>query len=205
MSQKKCAKALAVEGVFTKISERISKYASKRQNPKIFNFLSIHLFSRKLFGSRIQRIFDPFLIMLPQVDFLKDMILVVRLITLLGGIIVVFKNPQLFSSIVSTIVYITWFSFSQYPLFRWSICCLEQFSFHNTLGPYAMLHQILQNWMTSAKLPFQSLSFCFPLCFHTSSNSWICIWNSSYDFYQVTKLTSKLKRTLNGCSIDTSS
>ena len=40
--------------------------------------------------------------MLPQMDFLKDMILVVRLITLLGGIIVVFKNPHLFSSVVST-------------------------------------------------------------------------------------------------------
>ena len=49
-------------------------------------------------------------------DFLKDMILVVRLTTLMGGIIIVFKNPQLFSSIVNTLVHITGLSFSQYPI-----------------------------------------------------------------------------------------
>ena len=36
-------------------------------------------------------------------DFLKDMILVVRMISLLGGIVVL-ANPQLFSSNVSTYV-----------------------------------------------------------------------------------------------------
>ena len=55
---------------------------------------------RKLFGPTIQQIFDPLSIILSQVDFLKDMVLVVRLITLLGGI-VVFKNLHLFSSNVS--------------------------------------------------------------------------------------------------------
>ena len=44
-------------------------------------------------------------------DFLKDMILVVRLITLLGGI-VVFVNPQLFSSNVRSLSYSIVFLFS---------------------------------------------------------------------------------------------
>ena len=51
--------------------------------------------------------FDPLSIILTQMDFLKDMILVVRLITLLGGI-VVFTNPQLFSSNVSFLNYCTY-------------------------------------------------------------------------------------------------
>ena len=63
-----------------------------------FNF-----FISKLFGPIIQQIFDPISIMLLQMDFLKDMILVTRLITLLGGI-VVFSNPQLFSSNVSKFI-----------------------------------------------------------------------------------------------------
>ena len=54
---------------------------------------------RKLPGPKIQHI-DPLSIILPQMDFMKDIILVVRMITLLGGI-VVFTNPQLFSSNVS--------------------------------------------------------------------------------------------------------
>ena len=60
----------------------------------------LNLVFRKLIGPYIQHILDPISILLPQMDFLKDMILVVRLITLLGGI-VVFTNPQLFSSHVS--------------------------------------------------------------------------------------------------------
>ena len=52
----------------------------------------------------IQQIFDPISIVLPQMDFLKDMILVMRLITLLGGLFVVFTNPQLFSSNVSRLI-----------------------------------------------------------------------------------------------------
>ena len=60
-------------------------------------------FSRKLFGPKVEQIFDPISIILPQIDFLKDMTLVTRLITLLGGI-VVFRNPQLFSSHVSQLI-----------------------------------------------------------------------------------------------------
>ena len=63
----------------------------------------LNYFFRKFFRPQIQQIFDPVSIILPQMDFLKDMILVVRLITLLGGI-VVFTNPQLFSSNVSNIL-----------------------------------------------------------------------------------------------------
>ena len=55
---------------------------------------------RKFFRLRIKQMLDPLLMILPQMDFLMDMILIVRLITLLGGI-VVFTNPQLFSSNVS--------------------------------------------------------------------------------------------------------
>ena len=69
-------------------SMRMSKF-----DLKIFSF-------RRIFTPTIQTILDPFMIILPQMDFLKDMILVVRLITLLGGI-VVFTNPHLFSSNVS--------------------------------------------------------------------------------------------------------
>ena len=78
-------------------------------------------FSRKLFGPKVEQIFDPISIILPQIDFLKDMTLVTRLITLLGGI-VVFTNPQLFSSNVSNLM--KWnfpnvlLSFSQYKFFR---------------------------------------------------------------------------------------
>ena len=53
-----------------------------------------------LLGPTTQQLLDLLSIILPQMDFLKDMILVVRLITLLGGM-VVFANPQLFSSNVS--------------------------------------------------------------------------------------------------------
>ena len=55
--------------------------------------------------------FDPISIILTQMDFLKDMILVVRLINLLGGI-VVFTNPQLFSSNVSFLNYCKVFFFT---------------------------------------------------------------------------------------------
>ena len=48
----------------------------------------------------MQQIFDLFSIIVPQIDFLKDMILVVRLISILGGI-AVFTNSHLFSSNVS--------------------------------------------------------------------------------------------------------
>ena len=72
------------------------------QNLKSLNCLNIPSLFRKLFGLRIQQILDPVSILLPQMDFLKDMILVMRLITLLGGI-VVFTNPQLFSSHVSNL------------------------------------------------------------------------------------------------------
>ena len=51
----------------------------------------------------IQQIFDPISIIIPQMDFLKDMILVMRMVTLLGGF-VVFTNPQLFSSNVSNLI-----------------------------------------------------------------------------------------------------
>ena len=56
-----------------------------------------------MFGPRIQQIFGPISIILSQMDFLKDMTLVTRLITLLGGI-VVFTNPQNFSSNVSELI-----------------------------------------------------------------------------------------------------
>ena len=98
VSQKQCAEALAGHGVFTKIKKRISKYASNGQNLKIT--FECHLPFRKLFEPRIQQFLDPFSIILQQMDFLKDMLFVVRLTTLLGGI-VVFTNPQLFSSNVS--------------------------------------------------------------------------------------------------------
>ena len=68
-------------------------------------------YCRKLIGPTIQQIFDPLSIILTQMDFLKDMILVVRLITLLGGI-VVFTNPQLFSSNVSFLNYCKVFFFT---------------------------------------------------------------------------------------------
>ena len=58
---------------------------------------------RKFFGPKVKNFFDPLLIMLTQMDFLKDMVLVVRMVTLLGGI-VVFANPQLFSSTVSDLI-----------------------------------------------------------------------------------------------------
>ena len=48
----------------------------------------------------MQPIIDPLSVILPQMDFMKDMTLVVRMISLLGGV-VVFTNPQLFSSKVS--------------------------------------------------------------------------------------------------------
>ena len=57
---------------------------------------------RHPFGQIFQQILDPLTVMLPQVDFIKDMILVVRMITLLGGI-VVFTNPHLFPSTVSNL------------------------------------------------------------------------------------------------------
>ena len=102
VSQWRCAEALAEGGVFTKIKEIILKYTSKR-NVQLYIYSNFfNSFFRKLFGPVIQQIFDPISIILPQMDFLKDMILVVRLITLLGGIIVVFNNPQFFSSVVST-------------------------------------------------------------------------------------------------------
>ena len=69
----------------------------------------------------IQQIFDPISIIIPQMHFLKDMILVMRMVTLLGGF-VVFTNPQLFSSNVSNLM--KWnfpnvlLSFSQYKFFR---------------------------------------------------------------------------------------
>ena len=63
---------------------------------------SFNWFFRKLFGPKIQQTFDPISIILTQMDFLQDIILVTRLITLLGGI-VVFTNPQLFSSNVSNL------------------------------------------------------------------------------------------------------
>ena len=50
-------------------------------------------------------------------DFLQDMILVVKLITLLGGM-VVFSNPQLFSSNVSTIRKTGLSLFSSFPTFQ---------------------------------------------------------------------------------------
>ena len=62
--------------------------------------ICLNLSFRKVFGPKIQHIFDPISIILPQTDFIKDMILVTRLITLLGGI-VVFTKPQMFSSNVS--------------------------------------------------------------------------------------------------------
>ena len=40
---------------------------------------------------------DPLRVIVPQMDFIKDMIFVMRMITLLGGS-VVFLYPQLFSS-----------------------------------------------------------------------------------------------------------
>ena len=70
------------------------------QNLRICNCLGIYSFFRKVFKPRTQTFLDPILIILTQMDFLNDMILVVRLITLLGGI-VVFKNPHRFSSNVS--------------------------------------------------------------------------------------------------------
>ena len=66
-------------------------------------FSSVCSFFRKCFGPRNQQIFDPISIILPQMDFLKDMTLVIHLITLLGGI-VVFTNPQNFSSHVSKLI-----------------------------------------------------------------------------------------------------
>ena len=69
----------------------------------LFYLFQIGFFFRKLFGPTVQQIFDPISIILPQMDFLKDMILVVRLTTLLGGI-VVFSNPQLFSSNVNNLI-----------------------------------------------------------------------------------------------------
>ena len=44
---------------------------------------------------------DPLSVILPQMDFIKDMIFVMRMITLLGGS-VVFLYPQLFSSKVKS-------------------------------------------------------------------------------------------------------
>ena len=73
------------------------EFQSMHQNLKIFNYLSLHSFFRNCFGPQIQQFLDPISIILPQMDFLKDMILVVRLITLLGGM-VVFTNPHQFSS-----------------------------------------------------------------------------------------------------------
>ena len=54
-------------------------------------------FFRKCFGPKMQQMLDLFSVIVPQIDFLKDMILVVRLISLLGGI-AVFTNSHLFSS-----------------------------------------------------------------------------------------------------------
>ena len=79
------------------------------EKKNIYVIIGLFFLSRQLFGLKIQQIIDPFSIMLPQMDFLKDMVLVVRLITLLGGI-VVFTNPLLFSSNVSRQSYMTQFS-----------------------------------------------------------------------------------------------
>ena len=70
------------------------------------NVNTIWLYSRKCFGPIAQHIFDPLSIILPQIDFMKDMVLAMRLITLLGGI-VVFTNPQLFSSNVSNLMFVS--------------------------------------------------------------------------------------------------
>ena len=72
---------------------------------------SFNWFFRKLFGPKIQQTFDPISIILTQMDFLHDIILVTRLITLLGGI-VVFTNPQIFSSNVSNLMKYNYLFFS---------------------------------------------------------------------------------------------
>ena len=74
-----------------------------RRVQNLMNFQKRTFVFRKLYGPMVQQIFDPILIILSQMDFLKDMILIIRLIKLLGGI-VVFTNPQLFSSNVSKLI-----------------------------------------------------------------------------------------------------
>ena len=68
----------------------------------ICGIIKSHFLWRSYFGLVINKISDPLIFFLSQMDFLKDMTLISRLIILLGGI-VVFQNPQLFSSNVSKI------------------------------------------------------------------------------------------------------
>ena len=100
MSQKQCAQALEIEGFFSKIEYNVSKYAlpTKVNTTKIVNTTQ-NVFFRNIFGPKIHLILDPISLLIPQTDFIKDIILVVRLFTLTGGM-VVFTNPQLFSSTV---------------------------------------------------------------------------------------------------------
>ena len=61
-------------------------------------------FFRIFFNKWTSNIFEPILIVFTQMDLMKDLILVTRIIITLGGLWVVFANPRLFSSCVSSFI-----------------------------------------------------------------------------------------------------
>ena len=68
----------------------------------IVNYANLIIFLRK-FGN-FNHVLEALSIVLKQVDFVKDGLLLFRMIHYLGGMYVVFKNPHIFSSNVSSFV-----------------------------------------------------------------------------------------------------
>ena len=63
--------------------------------------IKIKFIFRKAFGKKCSNISEPLAIVWTQVDPIKDIALVARMIVMLGGPLIVLSNPGLFSSGVS--------------------------------------------------------------------------------------------------------
>ena len=74
-----CAELINVDGCFTKLK----------------------LFRLKLFNDWTENVMNPLLIVWTQIDPMKDLILVTRMMIILGGPRIVFTHPNIFSSCVS--------------------------------------------------------------------------------------------------------
>ena len=63
--------------------------------------INVKFIFRKAFGKKSSNISEPLAIVWTQVDPIKDIALVARMIAMLGGHLIVLINPELFSSVVS--------------------------------------------------------------------------------------------------------
>ena len=69
----------------------------------IFTLLNTYyyIFGRKLHVTMFSNLIEPLGIVWTQLDPIKDLILVRRMVIILGGFAIVFTTPNLFSSVVS--------------------------------------------------------------------------------------------------------